>query len=166
MKTFRCILVATVAQIACLNLQESHIVLQIHHSTPVVVFQYMNKKGLARFRDARKRARPPSFESAGRHSLLWGISTVGSALHSHCRGHRFESGMLHHEPVVKTGFFFCFHATDNQGPPSRRAFSHSSDVNPSSASHWISALSIGPVSNPFLSTAYWPMWYANVGAFW
>ena len=27
---------------------------------------------------------------------IWGISTVGSALHSHCRGHRFESGMLHH----------------------------------------------------------------------
>ena len=28
---------------------------------------------------------------------IWGISTVGSALHSHCRGHRFESGMLHQQ---------------------------------------------------------------------
>ena len=27
----------------------------------------------------------------------WGISTVGSALHSHCRGQRFESAMLHHK---------------------------------------------------------------------
>ena len=25
----------------------------------------------------------------------WGISTVGSALHSHCRGQEFESPMLH-----------------------------------------------------------------------
>ena len=32
---------------------------------------------------------------SGNHNSIWGISTVGSALHSHCRGHRFESGMLH-----------------------------------------------------------------------
>ena len=31
---------------------------------------------------------------------LRGISTVGSALHSHCRGHRFESGMLHHKSCI------------------------------------------------------------------
>ena len=24
----------------------------------------------------------------------------GSALHSHCRGHRFESGMLHHKDLL------------------------------------------------------------------
>ena len=27
---------------------------------------------------------------------IWGISAVGSALHSHCRGREFESHMLHH----------------------------------------------------------------------
>lgn len=26
---------------------------------------------------------------------IWGISAVGSALHSHCRGREFESHMLH-----------------------------------------------------------------------
>ena len=36
------------------------------------------------------------FAFAGQKPASWGISTVGSALHSHCRGHRFESGMLHH----------------------------------------------------------------------
>lgn len=34
----------------------------------------------------------------------WGYSTVGSALHSHCRGHRFESGMLHHNLSENYGF--------------------------------------------------------------
>ena len=29
-----------------------------------------------------------------------GISTVGSALHSHCRGQRFESAMLHHSSGI------------------------------------------------------------------
>jgi hypothetical protein len=28
---------------------------------------------------------------------VWGISAVGSALHSHCRGQEFESPMLHHK---------------------------------------------------------------------
>ena len=42
------------------------------------------------------------------HTNIWGISTVGSALHSHCRGHRFESGMLHHKPVRNDWFFFVF----------------------------------------------------------
>ena len=35
----------------------------------------------------------------------WGISTVGSALHSHCRGQEFESPMLHQDPSEKTDFF-------------------------------------------------------------
>ena len=34
-----------------------------------------------------------------------GISTVGSALHSHCRGHRFESGMLHSRTCRNAGPF-------------------------------------------------------------
>ena len=38
----------------------------------------------------------------------WGISTVGSALHSHCRGQRFESAMLHHKKSESYGFqTFC-----------------------------------------------------------
>ena len=38
----------------------------------------------------------------------WGISTVGSALHSHCRGQRFESAMLHHKKSESCGFqTFC-----------------------------------------------------------
>lgn len=37
---------------------------------------------------------------------MWGISTVGSALHWQCRGHRFESGMLHMpRTLVNQGFF-------------------------------------------------------------
>ena len=35
----------------------------------------------------------------------WGISTVGSALHSHCRGQRFESAMLHQRTCKKQVFF-------------------------------------------------------------
>ena len=31
-----------------------------------------------------------------------GISTVGSALHSHCRGQRFESAMLHQTQEIRT----------------------------------------------------------------
>ena len=31
-----------------------------------------------------------------------GISTVGSALHSHCRGQRFESAMLHQSQEIRT----------------------------------------------------------------
>ena len=34
--------------------------------------------------------------SVDRAKRIWGISTVGSALHSHCRGQEFESPMLHH----------------------------------------------------------------------
>ncbi len=47
-------------------------------------------------------------------SIIWGISTVGSALHSHCRGQRFESAMLHQKenpnPIspVGEGFGFFF----------------------------------------------------------
>ena len=38
---------------------------------------------------------------------VWGISTVGSALHSHCRGQRFESAMLHQvETLILKGFLF------------------------------------------------------------
>ena len=47
--------------------------------------------------------------------------------------------------------------SDAKGPPHRRAFSHSSVVNPSSASQRIMLWSIGPVSVPFLSTAKGPM---------
>lgn len=35
-----------------------------------------------------------------------GISAVGSARHSHCRGQGFESPMLHHKALVNQGFFF------------------------------------------------------------
>ena len=33
---------------------------------------------------------------------VWGISTVGSARHSHCRGQEFESPMLHHGAQIRT----------------------------------------------------------------
>jgi hypothetical protein len=35
---------------------------------------------------------------------LWAVSSVGRALHSHCRGRRFDSGTVHHVirlPVVR-----------------------------------------------------------------
>ena len=35
-------------------------------------------------------------------NTTWGISTVGSALHSHCRGQRFESAMLHQTQEIRT----------------------------------------------------------------
>lgn len=39
----------------------------------------------------------------------WGISTVGSARHSHCRGQEFESPMLHGWSRLKSlDLFFCF----------------------------------------------------------
>ena len=38
----------------------------------------------------------------------WGISTAGSALHSHCRGQRFESAMLHHHKALKSLGFRAF----------------------------------------------------------
>ena len=48
-----------------------------------------------------------------------GISTVGSALHSHCRGHRFESGMLHHKRTLiliqRLAFFLCPESLAPQG---------------------------------------------------
>ena len=48
-----------------------------------------------------------------------GISTVGSALHSHCRGHRFESGMLHHKRTLiliqRLAFFLCLKSLALQG---------------------------------------------------
>jgi hypothetical protein len=40
----------------------------------------------------------------------WGISTVGSALHSHCRGHGFESRMLHtsgNPYFIRVSVFLC-----------------------------------------------------------
>ena len=50
---------------------------------------------------------------------IWGISTVGSALHSHCRGHRFESGMLHHKRTLiliqRLAFFLCPKSIAPQG---------------------------------------------------
>ena len=42
---------------------------------------------------------------------IWGISTVGSARHSHCRGQEFESPMLHQKPCRSTSarlFRACF----------------------------------------------------------
>ena len=35
-------------------------------------------------------------------NTIRGISTVGSALHSHCRGQRFESAMLHQTQEIRT----------------------------------------------------------------
>ena len=32
---------------------------------------------------------------------MWGISTVGSARHSHCRGQEFESPMLHQKFLIR-----------------------------------------------------------------
>ena len=53
------------------------------------------------------------------HDRIRGISTVGSALHSHCRGHRFESGMLHHKRTLiliqRLAFFLCLKSLALQG---------------------------------------------------
>ena len=40
----------------------------------------------------------------------WGISTDGSARHSHCRGQGFDSPMLHTKPCKSTSarFFHCY----------------------------------------------------------
>ena len=35
---------------------------------------------------------------------IWGISTVGSARHSHCRGQGFDSPMLHTSHLIRTQF--------------------------------------------------------------
>ena len=45
---------------------------------------------------------------------LWGISAVGSALHSHCKGHGFESRILHfikeyRKVIVFLRYSFCFY---------------------------------------------------------
>lgn len=41
--------------------------------------------------------------------FLWGISAVGSAPHSHCGGHGFESRILHLKyPVKSRAFGFSF----------------------------------------------------------
>ena len=51
---------------------------------------------------------------------IWGISTVGSALHSHCRGQRFESAMLHHSPSENTVFgriFYIIHTKITHSKP-------------------------------------------------
>ena len=49
----------------------------------------------------------------------WGISTVGSALHSHCRGQRFESAMLHHKRTLiliqRLAFFLYLKSLTSQG---------------------------------------------------
>lgn len=44
-----------------------------------------------------------------KRTSAWGISTVGSARHSHCRGQEFESPMLHGWSRLKTlTFSFAF----------------------------------------------------------
>lgn len=51
----------------------------------------------------------------------WGISTVGSARHSHCRGQEFESPMLHGWSRLKSlGLFFCLQTSRNKKPTGRR----------------------------------------------
>ena len=40
--------------------------------------------------------------------FVWGISAVGSAPHSHCGGHGFESRMLHYMIPPETGGFLTF----------------------------------------------------------
>ena len=52
---------------------------------------------LARLRTCRRKTREASPVSSGIHT--WGIGTVGSALHSHCRGQGFDSPMLHKETL-------------------------------------------------------------------
>ena len=43
-----------------------------------------------------------------KRTSAWGISTVGSARHSHCRGQEFESPMLHGWSRLKSlDLFFC-----------------------------------------------------------
>ena len=50
----------------------------------------------------------------------WGISTVGSARHSHCRGQEFESPMLHGWSRLKNlGLFFCFQTSRKSRPDGR-----------------------------------------------
>ena len=42
-------------------------------------------------------------------SNIWGISAVGSARHSHCRGQGFDSPMLHHvttQYLIQSAWFF------------------------------------------------------------
>ena len=47
----------------------------------------------------------------------WGISTVGSARHSHCRGQEFESPMLHGWSRLKSlDLFFCFQTSCKSRP--------------------------------------------------
>ena len=53
----------------------------------------------------------------------WGISTVGSARHSHCRGQEFESPMLHGWSRLKSlDLFFCFQTSRSKKPTGRRIF--------------------------------------------
>ena len=48
----------------------------------------------------------------------WGISTVGSARHSHCRGQEFESPMLHGRSRLKSlDLFFCFQTSRKKSRP-------------------------------------------------
>ena len=52
-----------------------------------------------------RRAHPEAHDSGhdtGATQNRWGISTVGSARHSHCRGQGFDSPMLHQMDIART----------------------------------------------------------------
>ncbi len=73
-----------------------------------------------------------------------GISTVGSALHSHCRGQRFESAMLHHktsENVMLSDVFIL-------SAVKKRLFHKKEGVNPSDFRHFRSCGQTDQTSNP------------------
>ncbi len=55
-------------------------------------------QGTPKYTPPDQHGKPQKMYYLVRKFTKWGISTVGSALHSHCRGHRFESGMLHANP--------------------------------------------------------------------
>lgn len=53
-----------------------------------------------------------------KRTSAWGISTVGSARHSHCRGQEFESPMLHGRSRLKSlDLFFCFQTSRKKSRP-------------------------------------------------
>ena len=47
-------------------------------------------------------------------TLFGALAQLASALHSHCKGHRFESGMLHHSPSENTVFGRIFYAKNTK----------------------------------------------------
>ena len=72
------------------------------------------------------------FCSRANENIIWGISTVGSALHSHCRGQEFESPMLHQQDPfgnIISERIFCACAAKNN---------HSSSKSPLISSYWVS----------------------------